>query len=199
MKLNESRSQDSSTDDLRRFVAVEYQTCNELIPGARLSDHAAKIMLDSLEEIARTIGKERFHEMIVRAIETCDRRPTLATYRKLAGLNSRLGPQEEALAKAWELTTVILTRFLSHDAEGNAVIRPRISQRDGEYFEELPPEIPEGVRKAVAGLGGWKALLSSYPEWHSQRFHDFKELYRPSAEEQALLLAPVTKALAVTR
>jgi hypothetical protein len=160
-----------------------------------MSDHATGILLDALEKIATEIGHERFHEVIMKAIETCERRPTIATYRKLAGLTTRLSPQDEALAAAWELVTLVLTRFLQWDGGGHVSVQPRIATRDGKHFEELPPEIPEGVRKAVMSLGGWKALANSFPEWHSQRFQTFKELYRPTTEEVTLLLAPKTVAL----
>lgn len=161
-----------------------------------MSDHATQILLDSLEKIAREIGTERFHEVIMKAIDTCERRPTIATYRKLAGLTTRLSPQDEALAAAWELVTLIVTRFLAYDAEGNISVRPRIAFHDGKHFEEMPPEVLEGVRKAVMAMGGWKALASSYPEWWGQRFQAFKELYRPSQEEVAALLGPKTAELA---
>jgi hypothetical protein len=186
---------DSCNNGLRVWVAAELQTVRELIPGPLMSDHATEILLDSLEKIATEIGPERFHEVVMKAIETCERRPTIAVYRKLAGLTTRLSPQDEALAAGWETVTVVVTRFLSYDAEGNVSVRPRITARDGKHFEEFPPEIPGGVQKAVMSLGGWKALANSFPEWHSQRFQTFKELYRPTPEEVTLLLAPKTVAL----
>jgi hypothetical protein len=183
-------------NDLRPWVAAEAQIVRECIPGPTISDQAAKIMLDALESIAREIGRENFHAVAVKIIETCERRPTIATYRKLAGLTTRLSPQDEALAAGWELVTLILTRFLQWDGEGQVSVQPRIAARDGKHFEEIPPEIPEGVKKAVTSLGGWKALANSYPEWYSQRFQAFKELYRPSPKEIASLLTPKTPALA---
>jgi hypothetical protein len=187
---------DSCNNGLRVWVAAELQTVRELIPGPLMSDHATEILLDSLEKIATEIGPERFHEVVMKAIETCERRPTIAVYRKLAGLTTRLSPQDEALAAGWELVTLILTRFLQWDGEGQVSVQPRIAARDGKHFEEIPPEIPEGVKKAVTSLGGWKALANSYPEWYSQRFQAFKELYRPSPKEIASLLTPKTPALA---
>ena len=188
-------SSSASCDDLRPWVAAEAQIVRECIPGPTISDQAAKIMLDALEGIAREIGRENFHAVAVKIIETCERRPTIATYRKLAGLTTRLSPQDEALAAGWELITMVVTRFLAYDAEGNVSVRPRIAQHDGKHFEEMPPKIPDGVRKAVMSLGGWKLLASSYPEWWGAKFQAYKEMYRPTPEEVASLLAPATAAL----
>lgn len=177
------------------WVAGEYQVLREMIPGPAMSDAATKIMLDELEAVASQIGEAAFHGVILKAIETCERRPTLATLRNLAGLNRRLSPKDEALAKAWEILSVCVTRFMAYDGEGNVSLKARVSQRDGHYFEEEPPHVPDGVMRAVRSLGGWKALVESYPTWWTQRFQSFKEVYSPGEGEQAILLGSGSREL----
>ncbi len=181
------------------WVAAEYQVLRECVPGPVMSDAATKIMLNGLEQISLQVGESKFHEVILKAIETCERRPTLATLRKLAGLNARLSPQDEALARAWETVTVCVTRFLQYDGEGNVSLKSRVAQRDGHYFEEEPPLVPDGVLRAVRSMGGWKALVESYPTFWSHKFTGFKEVYVPSEGEQAMLLESGSRELAVGR
>lgn len=133
--------------------------------------------LDMLEVIAKDIGTTRFHEMILKAIETCERRPTIAVLRRLAGLNERLDSNAIALAKSWELVTLIVTRHIGRDGEGNAVIQPRLYCDSGVWREHPIPEIPEGIWRAVRSLGGWGALADSYPAYWGVRWAQFKELY----------------------
>jgi hypothetical protein len=176
--LNQSAINSQASSNLRAWVAAEYQCLREMVPGPLPSKQADALTLDMLEVIAKDIGTTRFHEMILKAIETCERRPTIATLRRIAGLNDRLDSNADALARSWELVTLIITRHIGRDGEGNAVLQSRV-YRDGEVWREDPiPEIPEGVLRAVRALGGWGALSDSYPQWFGQRFQQWKELYR---------------------
>lgn len=179
-------------------MAAEHQTLKELIPGALLSDHAAKIMLDKLVEIATELGQEKFHQLILKAIDTCDRRPTIARFRQLAGLNGRLDIQQEAVAAAWSLITTVVTRHIGRDGEGRAFLQPHLWRNDqSTYSEEPVPAIPRGVAQAIASMGGWGALADSWPQWTGQRFALFKELYRPSSDEVLALTSAQTTELAL--
>lgn len=151
----------------------------EMLPGPLPSKEADSLALDMLEAMARQIGMEAFHAMILKAIETCERRPTIATLRRIAGLNDRLDGQQTALAEAWSLVTTIVTRHTGQDGEGNCILQSHHSRgADDKYYEEPVPNIPDGVRKAVAALGGWEALVESHPVWWGQKFSQFKEVYR---------------------
>ena len=194
----ELQKQDSSLSDpastsspnLRDWVKLEVQMLRECIPGPLLSVEAMQITQNMMVAIAEEIGTEKFHATILKAIETCDRRPTMAKIRQLAGLNSRLEPAQEAAAKAWGIVVTVLTRHIGRDGEGNVILRPFLS-RAGETFHEEPvPVIPEGVRKAVAALGGWGGLAESFPQWSGQRWGQWKEVYNPDPAEIAALLAP---------
>jgi hypothetical protein len=179
----------TSSPNLRDWVKMEVQLLRECIPGPLLSVEAMQITQNMMVAIAEEIGTEKFHTTILKAIETCDRRPTVAKIRQLAGLNSRLEPAQEAAAKAWGIVVTVLTRHIGRDGEGNVILRPFLS-RAGDAFHEKPvPDIPEGVRKAVAALGGWGALAESFPQWNGQKWGQWKELYNPDPAEIAALLA----------
>lgn len=176
--------------EFRRWVAAEHQVLKEQIPGPIMSDSAASFLLDKLVEIAAAIGPEKFHAMIVKAIETCERRPVLATLRRLAGLNPRLDSHGEALAEAWGLVTTVVTRHLGRDANGNVFLQSRLSRDGVGWKEEACPHISAGVRRAVLLLGDWGALADAHPTWWNQRFEAFKSVYRG---EPATALATKTQ------
>lgn len=161
-----------------------------------MSDSAASYLLDRLVEMALEIGEERFHGVILKAIETCERRPVLATFRRLAGLNPKL---DEHVILAWELVTRIVGRHIGRDGEGNVILRPWLVRlhAQADRFTELPiPYIPEGVSRAVASMGGWSALAESFPVYWGLRFNSFKEVLRLSPEEMTSLTSPTSTALA---
>ena len=158
---------------------MEVQLLRECIPGPLLSVEAMQITQNMMVAIAEEIGTEKFHTTILKAIETCDRRPTVAKIRQLAGLNSRLEPAQEAAAKAWGIVVTVLTRHIGRDGEGNVILRPFLS-RAGDAFHEKPvPDIPEGVRKSVAALGGWGALAESFPQWNGQQMGAMEGTLQP--------------------
>jgi hypothetical protein len=175
--LNGLNSPGSSTD-LRKWVATELQAVREMIPGPLLSDQATNLYLDRLEEVASTVGAERFHAIVLHIIDTCDRRPTVATFRKLAGLNGRLDPQQEQLVAAWDLVSKVLTRHVGRDHNGNVILRPFLQHETSGYREIPVPEIPQGVKDAVRMMGGWAALVESWPTYAGQKFSQFSQLYR---------------------
>lgn len=155
-----------------------------MIPGPLLSDEAAKLYVDMLTAIAVEVGQMHFHRTILKAIETCDRRPTIAMFRKLAGLNGRLDVHQEATAKAWELITHIVSRHIGRDGEGNCQLKTWLERTDGGVFiEHRVPEMSVATRRAVAALGGWAALVESRPTFWSQKFQMFREIYRPDPSD----------------
>lgn len=148
-----------------------------MVPGPLPSKQADALALDMLEVIAKDIGTTRFHEMILKAIETCERRPTIAALRRLAGLNDRLDSNANALAAAWGLVTDVVCKHIGRDGNGTAFLQSRV-YRDGNLFREEPiPEIKDSVRRAVHAMGGWAVLADSYPQWWGQRYQQFKELW----------------------
>ena len=148
-----------------------------MIPGQLPSKEADKLALDMLEGIAREIGTEAFHGVMVKAIETCERRPTIATIRRLAGLNPRMDAQAENLATSWGLVIRVVRKHVGRDSQGNAVLEPYVYFDGDSYREEPVPSIPEGIANAVKALGGWGALAETPPQWLVQRFETFKTLY----------------------
>lgn len=174
---SQSVSNSSGSSELRARVALEWQMVREMIAGPLVSDEAAQLTITMMVDVAVEIGQERFHAAILKAIETCERRPTVATIRRIAGVNGRLEAQQEATASAWELVTKIVTRHIGRDAEGNVRLQGHLI-RDGEVFREEPvPEIPEGVRRAVIAMGGWSSLADSHPTFWGARWSHWKELY----------------------
>jgi hypothetical protein len=184
----------SCDNELRLWTALEWNAIKEMIPGALMSDFAAKLMLDKLTEVAAEIGRDRFHETVMKVIEMCDRRPTVARFRMLAGLNSRLDVQQEATAKAWELLSHIVARHLGQDAHGNYGLKTWLEKAEGGYFiEHSVPEISVATRRAAAAMGGWAALAESYPTYWNQKYQMFKDLYRPAAEDMLAYLTHETR------
>lgn len=169
-----------------------------MIPGPLPSKEADKLTLDMLESVAEQIGRESFHAVIVKAIQTCERRPTIAMLRNLAGLNSRLTLDAEAVAAAWSFIVGIVKRHIGRDGNGNAFLQPFISYRGtgGLCVQEDVPDTPIGIHEAVSAMGGWGALAESLPQWTTQKFNQFRDIYRPTTfEKNALLVAPPITAL----
>jgi hypothetical protein len=158
-------------------VAANDQILRELIPGPLLSDEAREFYLDAMTELAGRLGQQAFQALLGRVIESCDRRPTIATLRRLAGL----GDDPSPTVVAWELVTTLVSRHLARDGNGNAVLGASTRLREGVAVETPVPAIPEAVRRAVGCLGGWTALADSYPLWWGARYKDFKELYHEDA------------------
>lgn len=170
----------------------------EMIAGPLLSDEAARLTITMLADVAVEIGQERFHAAILKAIETCERRPTVATIRRIAGVNPVLDERAVAMAAAWSLVTDVVQRHVARDSNGNAYLSPFIAWQEGSgYHVEKPvPAIPESVRRAVVNLGGWGALADAHPIWWAQKFTQFKELLQLSREDAVALSAPTGTALA---
>lgn len=171
----------------------------EMISGPLLSDEAARLTITMLTDVAVEIGQERFHAAILKAIETCERRPTVATMRRLAGVSPVLDERAQAVVSAWSLVTDVVQRHVARDQHGNAYLAPFIawSEGGGYHVEQPVPEIPECVRRVVVNLGGWGALAESYPVWWSQKFMLFKELFQFSPADRAALISPKSTDLAM--
>lgn len=146
----------------------------EMIEGKMMSDEAAEVFLSKLVEIATQLGQARFHNLILLIIDSCDRRPPIATIRKMAGLRS---DPVAPVVLAWEIVTKIVTRHLTRSAEGVMVLGPLTRNVNGMAVTESLPEIPPAIKRTVGAMGGWTALSEAYPQWWAQRFRDFKELY----------------------
>ncbi len=151
----------------------------ELVPAKEMSDEAARAMLDMAVDAAAQVGQERFHAALVQAMGIAGQfRPTIGTIRRCCGLSPRLDANQDALVAAWGLVVRILTRHIGRDGEGNCVLRSFI-QMEGNGHREIPvPEIPPGVKDAIRMMGGWPALVESWPAYAGQRYVQFKELYR---------------------
>lgn len=156
----------------------------EVIEGKMMSDEATEVFLSKLVEITAEIGEERFHRLILLIIDSCDRRPPIATIRKMAGL--RIDPVAPVVL-AWEIVTKIVTRHLTRSAEGVMVLGPLTRNVNGMAVTESLPEIPPAIKRAVGAMGGWTALSEAYPQWWSQRFRDFKELFHSDLSDEESL------------
>ena len=152
----------------------------ELLPAQIESDEAFKARVVFLREIVDEVGAERFIEAVKQAIRISEFRSqvSIGRIRRLCGLDVT-EPTTPAV-QAWHLVTTVATRFVRRDANGNAVLEPRVTlndQRQG--CVEPVPDIPPAIEKAVQDLGGWAALQDAWPIWWHQRFQTFKEIYRP--------------------
>lgn len=169
----------ASSSDAAKWVAAEITAIRELIPGAQMSDDATKLYLARVTETAIAIGPGKFHGVVLHIIDNFTRRPTVADFRKLAGLNHRLDPQQEEVVKAWNLVTKILTAHIGRDGQGNVILQSHLVATDeGKHREEPVPEIPAGVKETVRMMGGWSALYDSWPTYAGQRWSQFLQLYR---------------------
>ncbi len=168
-------------------MILEWQILKECIPGPLMSDEAARHYRDRLVDLAIKVGPVRFHEVIVTLIDTCDRRPTIGMFRKVAGVNNRLDPFAETVALAWNLVTNVVARHIKRDGNGNAILMSHTTVVRGRVEDTPVPSIPGGITQAVKSMGGWTALADSYPQYWGQRFHNFKELLRLTSDEAAAL------------
>lgn len=168
---------------MRDWVKGQDELIRELIPGPLLSDEARTFYIDAMTAIAADIGPQAFQAVVGRIVATCERRPTIATFRKLAGLGM---DAPTPAAAAWDLVSMIVVRHLDRDGNGMAFVAPKTRMVDGQAVTEQPPVIPEPVRRAVIALGGWTALAESYPSFWGMRWQHFKDLYHESAPSTAL-------------
>jgi hypothetical protein len=151
----------------------------ELVPAKEMSDEAARAMLDMAVDAAVQVGQERFHTALVQAMSLAGQfRPTIGTIRRCCGLTPRLDAHQDALIVAWEVVVRVLTRHIGRDGQGNVVLQS-FMQVEGDGHREIPvPEIPLGVKDAVRMMGGWSALVESWPAYAGQRWAQFSQLYR---------------------
>jgi hypothetical protein len=166
----------------------------ELVPAKEMSDEAARAMLDMAEDAAAQVGKEKFHNALVKAMTLAGQfRPTIGTIRRCCGLMPRLDTDAEAVAVAWSFIVGIVRRHVGRDGNGNAILQPWVSYRSpslgGICVQEDVPDIPIGIHEAVSAMGGWGTLADNLPQWTSQKFNQFKELYQPTNFERDALIA----------
>jgi len=145
-----------------------------MIPGQLMSDEAARLQLKLMVELANEIGLQRFNDTVEKAIESCDRRPTVATMRRLAGVAY---VEPTSVAKAWELVTELVTKHVKYNEQGVAVLAPRSTMKDAKFVEVPIPPVPPEVTRTVTAMGGWGSLVDSYPMFWGQRYANFRELY----------------------
>jgi len=164
-------------ESIAQWATLNYQVMvREMIPGPQMSDQARAIFEGKLAGIAGEIGPERFIALLDLVVDTCDRRPTIATLRELAGI-PRPKPRPQYVS-AWNVVTLVVRRHLRLDTEsGTMVVVPYARMNAGVFVEEPAPEITASIQRAVDGLGGWSNLSSSYPEYWSAKLNMFKDLY----------------------
>ena len=180
MKPSASRSIALPDHETERLAVAGWQMVRELLPSKMESDAALKVRIGFLKEIVAEVGNERFIAAIKQCVRTCMYRNevTIARIRQEAGLS--VAPAPSPAVEAWELVTRIVVGHIGRDAEGNAVLEPRVVLRSdsGLALVQKVPAIPDAVARAVAAMGGWSALAESYPAWWGQRLQQFEKLYR---------------------
>jgi hypothetical protein len=165
-------------EEVEQIAAKGWQLVRELLPAPIESDGALRMRLDFLKEILYEVGQERFVEAVKQAIRISQYRSqvTVARIRQCAGLS--MSETISPAVHAWTLVTTIVTRHVGYDANGCAVLEPKVRLVDGKAQVEPVPEIPESVREAVKLMGGWGNLKDSYPNWWGSKFVQFKEVFR---------------------
>lgn len=166
-----------SAGSLEAWVGLRYQVVREMIPGPTVSDEAARLFVSKLASIADAIGPESFVDLMEGVIDTCERRPTVALLKRMAGLQR---PESSPAVEAWRLVTHVVQYHLHGVSAGTVEMRDRIKMVDGRANVEVAPVIPPDVKQAVAMMGGWGALLESYPAYWNMRWMTFKEMFVPS-------------------
>lgn len=164
----------NAVNSLELWVAGKLQCIREMIPGPAMSDDATKLQINRLVALANEVGMDRFQSAVETAIDTQERRPTVATMRKLCGVSS-IDPS--SVTEAWELITRVVTRHIQRDGNGMALLAPKMKMVDGYAVSEPVPTIPPDVFRAVVSLGGWGSLSDSYPAWWSQKYQQFREIF----------------------
>lgn len=167
-----------STASLAAWVGVKLTVIREMISGPVMSDEAAGLYLRLCIGIAQEIGHDAFNDLTERVVMECERRPTIATLRRMAGLVKSDEPS--ATMVAWDLVSRIVSRHIGFDGEGNAILVPKVLVQGVQAISEKVPEIPGDVARAVHMMGGWQSLANSYPTYWGMRFKDFKEVFVPN-------------------
>ena len=168
-------------DQLAAWATANYQVMvREMIPGPIMSDEARALFESKLVEIAQQVGPERFLQTLDTIIETCDRRPTIAMIRKLAGIQ-RVEPRPPFVS-AWTLVTKIVARHVRQHSDTGQLLHEYVYMERGKLVRDPVPEIPPAVQSAVDAMGGWSNLAESYPTWWGAKLTMFKELYDPNEQ-----------------
>lgn len=145
------------------------------------SDAAAKLRLELMGDIVKTVGPELFEIAVKTAISISKSRwdCSVARVRECAGLSNK--PTPAPAMKAWSLVTELVQRHVRPGMEGGYRLEP-YTYRKGEEVLEIPvPIIPEPVLAAVRCLGGWGALWVTEPAYWPQRMRDFCGAYDDSS------------------
>ena len=168
--------------EIDQLAITSWQLCREvLIVQWVETDAALNYRVSAFGKIIREVGAARFQEAMVRCLEIYSK-PwdiTLANVRREAGLDC--SPTKTPTVEAWSLVTKIVTRHVVYDANGCAILQPKVRVVDGAAVVEPVPEIPDTVSAAVKLLGGWQSLKEAHPVWWTQRFQLFRECFRPES------------------
>lgn len=178
---NGNNSSGFSTESMR-LAAVGLTLVREMFPwNITESDEAAKLRLELMAEIAEEVGERRFVQAVRDAIKVSHKRwdVSVARVREMAGL--RWTPQPSPAAQAWQFVTQVFIEHCRPDGDGNYRLEEKIVNFSGTARVFSVPEIPSAIKRAIRSLGGWAALAESHPEYWTQKFNQFKELYSEDA------------------
>ena len=171
------------------MAALGLTAIREIFPAREPeSDLAAALRLELLTDIVNLVGPERYLEAVKKAITMSSSRYdcTVRKIRFCAGLKESK-PVDPAVS-AWKLVTDIVRKHVRLGPEGQYRLEPYYAidgkSDDPRTASVYPvPEIPEAVQEAVRGLGGWRALANTLPEFWHAKMKDFCALY---SEDDAL-------------
>ena len=152
----------------------------EVLPSqATESDLALRMRLKLMAKVIDEVGQERFHRAVEKAISISHSRyhVTVARIRECAGL--QYVPPRPPAAVAWEFVVQVFLDHVRTDGNGNYHLEPKYQSVDGKVTVTDPPEVPPAILRAVRSMGGWAAIAEAWPEFISQKFRDFKDLYDP--------------------
>lgn len=161
-----------------RLAAVGLTLIREMFPTQQAeSDEAAKLRLELMAEIAETVGEQRFVQAVRAAIKVSHRRwdVSVARVREMAGL--RWTPEPSPAAKAWQFVTDTFLNHVRTNEQGNYVLEEKTVNRDGKAQVTPIPEIPPAISRALRALGGWAAIAEAFPEYHTQKWSQFRDFY----------------------
>lgn len=137
------------------------------------TDNAVRLKVDLLAEIYVEVGADRFFRAVKDAISRSHSRYqcTVARVRECAGLSSKLRSDED---DAFHEAVSIARKFAVVDCFGKWNLQTKIILQDG-VADEIPvPKVSEGMRRAVAAVGGWGGMV----EPNEFVYRNFCEAYR---------------------
>ncbi len=180
--MNKSASSSAISPSSENAAKVAWQAVREIFPVQGIeSEFSLKLRLKLMAQICEEVGRDRFMEAVEKAISVSFGRYAVnpARIRECAGL--RWTPPPSAAATAWDLVTRVFIDHCRTDSNGNYHLEEKVTLVDGKAKVTPVPEIPLAVKRAIQCLGGWAALAEAWPEFFTQKFNIFKELYSEDA------------------